>query len=70
MAAETTRLVPSPRHSRHKPLINGLKNRNPFDGRLMLVVSVGVIPHLNTFLRGNWQASSVVITPCGVSPSS
>ncbi|MFZ0368208.1 MAG: hypothetical protein WAM07_01250, partial [Halobacillus sp.] len=47
--------VPSPRHSRHKPLINGLKNRHPFDGRLMLVVSFGVIPHLNTFLRGNGE---------------
>ncbi|WP_217646826.1 hypothetical protein, partial [Halobacillus alkaliphilus] len=38
------------RHSSHKPFINGLKNRHPFDARLMLVVSFGVIPHLYTFL--------------------
>ncbi|CCG44154.1 hypothetical protein HBHAL_1790 [Halobacillus halophilus DSM 2266] len=43
---EITRLVPSPRHSSHKPLINGWKNRHPFGERLMLVVSIGVIPHL------------------------
>ncbi|MFZ0369818.1 MAG: hypothetical protein WAM07_09455, partial [Halobacillus sp.] len=42
----------------HKPFINGWKNHHPFDARLMLVVSFGVIPHLNTC--GNVERPCVV----------
>jgi hypothetical protein len=60
-----TRPAASPRHSRHKQQINGMKKPIPFDFLLMRVVSTRAFPHLNTF-HGRMM-SLLGLAPSGVS---